>query len=1204
MPIRTPRAVRQSNSNIHQRIRSAIEALESRLLLSAGDPDPSFGSAGKVQLPGTAGETNYRINAVAVQSDGKTLLAGSAGTYDTGNQGQFFLERLSADGTPDAGFGTGGIVLTGFSNLAVANAIAVQADGKIVLGGMDETTLSGLYDGDAQFAMARFNADGTPDAGFGTSGKVLTRIPGREQVSSLSIAPDGKIVAAGLGTYQDPAHPSDANYASPIFAVARYTTSGVLDTSFNGTGYVYRQTDEYGPNEAGIPTIAVGTQPDGKVVVGGSFKEVPAVWRFNVDGSSDTSFGVGGMAWKPLQYIDLDNDYNSARISRLVIQPDGKVLVAGAYDSGGVNKGWMLARFNSNGTVDSGFGSTSQVDGSGIVLVKPQGTLNDRMPVAGLGLQTDGKIIVGGIHDTTGAFHVARYQPDGTPDPTYNTSDIGFDAGLPSAGTMFVMPDDRTVLAGVIPFNPFPIGVVRLQGDAPPATTPATPTSTTVNVSPGGLDPLFGSAGRIVVNDQGGVELPSTIQQRFNAVAVQTDGKVLVAGSAGTRDNAGKGSFLLERFNADGTPDAAFGTGGAIATAFGPISYATTILIQADGRIVLGGASEDSVASPTNVMFALARYTATGALDSTFGTGGKVTTDFTGNEQIDSLALTSDGKVVAVGSSFSFPNIGFDLARYNTDGTPDTSLNGAGTLAHDLGTPPANAYPSSVAIQPGGKILVGALSGASGAVFRYNADGTLDDSFANHGVATLSAGADAAKLALQSDGKILVGLVDPPGGVSVPVTNSTAFAIARLSADGTPDAGFGSAGIASVNADRTSRHDPNYTPPAYEPLGNLLVQSDGKIILAANQQYVDGFTTTALGSKTLVRRFLADGTPDSGFQNNTDPAFDPLPYAHGITLTGATLAPDGKLVTAADVWSNNSSNSPHWSGVARYITASATVTIPPPQTPGNGTGTGAGTGTGTGTGQTPPGTTPGGTPLPAGQLTASLLGSLPATITGTSKGTISVRITNSAKTRFNGPASISLYASADGALSGDDSLITTLNIPALNLAGGKSKTVKLKFTYPASIATGTYALLAAVTHTNDNTAPAIAASAKTMSIKTATVDIAAAFASGNSFTAKLSSKSKTTLILTNTGNVAATGAVQINLFASADQSLDASDTVLSRPITKKVNIKPNKSIRINLHFTVPSTTFNFLLAQIIPTTLPADASSANDVASASFTAKR
>ncbi|HEY8748279.1 MAG TPA: delta-60 repeat domain-containing protein, partial [Tepidisphaeraceae bacterium] len=226
MPIRTPRAVRQSNSNIHQRIRSAIEALESRLLLSAGDPDPSFGSAGKVQLPGTAGETNYRINAVAVQSDGKTLLAGSAGTYDTGNQGQFFLERLSADGTPDAGFGTGGIVLTGFSNLAVANAIAVQADGKIVLGGMDETTLSGLYDGDAQFAMARFNADGTPDAGFGTSGKVLTRIPGREQVSSLSIAPDGKIVAAGLGTYQDPAHPSDANYASPIFAVARYTTSG------------------------------------------------------------------------------------------------------------------------------------------------------------------------------------------------------------------------------------------------------------------------------------------------------------------------------------------------------------------------------------------------------------------------------------------------------------------------------------------------------------------------------------------------------------------------------------------------------------------------------------------------------------------------------------------------------------------------------------------------------------------------------------------------------------------------------------------------------------------------------------------------------------------------------------------------------------------------------------------------------------------
>src|SRR6185437_4554116 len=131
-------------------------------------------------------------------------------------------------------------------------------------------------------------------------------------------------------------------------------------------------------------------------------------------------------------------------------------------------------------------------------------------------------------------------------------------------------------------------------------------------------------------------------------------------------------------------------------------------------------------------------------------------TDFTGNEQIDALSLTSDGKIVAAGSSFAFPDIGFDVARYNTDGSLDTSFNGSGEITRDLGKPLTNSYPTSVAVQSDGKILVGSLSGGGAAVYRLIADGTTDDAFGTHGVAAVSGGTDAAKIAIQSDGKIVV----------------------------------------------------------------------------------------------------------------------------------------------------------------------------------------------------------------------------------------------------------------------------------------------------------------------------------------------------------------------------------------------------------------------------------------------------------------
>ena len=540
MPIREIRSVKGSRFVRDGRIRIAVEALEGRTLLSAGQLDTTFGSGGKVTLPGANGTTNYRINAVAVQADGKTLLAGSAGTLDNGNLGQFFLERLNVDGTVDSSFGSGGIVTTGFANLAGANAIAVQGDGKIVLGGIDESTLTGLTNGDAQFALARYNADGSLDGGFGSGGKILTSIPGREQVQALSIAPDGKIVAAGLGTYQDPAHASDSNYSTSAFMVARYTSGGALDTGFNGAGYLYRQVSDFA-NEAGVATVALATQPDGKVLVGGALKVDPAVWRFNVDGSADTSFGLGGVAWKALSYTDLSNDYDSARVNRMVVQPDGKILVTGAYNYGDPQNTWMVARFNSDGTVDGGFGSASQPDGAGIVA--SLSAASGQGAPWGLGIESDGKIIVGGVHDLVGPFTAVRYLADGTADGSYQaqTTDV---FSWTSGSQMAVTSDGKVVVAGYDPNNSSLV-VTRFQGDSPATVTPAAPASTTVSVPAGGLDLLFGASGRTVVNDPAGVALPDSQQHRFNAVAVQADGKTVVAGSIGTLGNDGKGSFFF-----------------------------------------------------------------------------------------------------------------------------------------------------------------------------------------------------------------------------------------------------------------------------------------------------------------------------------------------------------------------------------------------------------------------------------------------------------------------------------------------------------------------------------------------------------------------------------------------------------------------------------------------------------------------------------
>ena len=209
-------------------------------------------------------------------------------------------------------------------------------------------------------------------------------------------------------------------------------------------------------------------------------------------------------------------------------------------------------------------------------------------------------------------------------------------------------------------------------------------------------------------------------------MAVQPDGKIVVAGFSG-------GDFAVVRYTANGTPDPTFGTGGIITTDInsGSEDYGRAMALQPDGKIVVAGSSGDD--------FAVVRYTANGALDTSFGTGGIITTDITsGSEDYGrAMALQPDGKIVVAGFSWSGGDADVAVVRYTANGALDTSFDGDGIVTTDIGAGTGNDRGYAVAVQPDGKIVVAGRSNASTTarqrdhflVVRYTAAGALDPSF-------------------------------------------------------------------------------------------------------------------------------------------------------------------------------------------------------------------------------------------------------------------------------------------------------------------------------------------------------------------------------------------------------------------------------------------------------------------------------------------
>lgn len=396
-----------------------------------------------------------------------------------------------------------------------------------------------------------------------------------------------------------------------VLAPTASAAPGDLDPSFGTGGKVTTDFSGFGGRAA-----AVALQPDGKIIAGGRsgganfFGTGFGVARYNADGSLDSNFGIGGT-------VSIDFFFGDDEVHSVLAQPDGKIVAAGSKIF--VFPGdFELVRYNADGSLDASFG----VGGKVTTDISDIDSLNDAV------LQPDGKIVVAGGAGSfaTANLALARYNPDGTLDTTFGTAGIVV-SGLPMiAISLALQTDGRLVVVGASGVG---FGLARFNAD-------------------GSVDTSFGAGGLVTTTFPDGFA-------SANAVALQPDGKIVAAGG-------GSVPFVLARYNADGSLDTSFGVGGKVTGTFADFAIANGVVVQPDSKIVAVGAAGEFT---TTAHFALARYNTDGSLDTTFGTGGRVTTDFGGQfDFAHAVALQPDENIVVAGVAAIGSTDHFALARY------------------------------------------------------------------------------------------------------------------------------------------------------------------------------------------------------------------------------------------------------------------------------------------------------------------------------------------------------------------------------------------------------------------------------------------------------------------------------------------------------------------------------------------------------------
>jgi uncharacterized delta-60 repeat protein len=415
-------------------------------------------------------------------------------------------------GDLDPSFGGTGLVLTNFSSGSNdgANAMVIQPDGKFVVVGSTN----------GNFALARYLPNGALDTTFSSNGKAHTGFASgsNDVAQAVALRPDGKLVVAGY---------SNAS-GSDDFALTRYTTSRSLDTTFGNNGRVLTDFTTLFGSHGSDRAYALALQSDGKIVVGGRGSpelETFVLARYHDNGTLDTAFGSQG---RVSTFFFTEDDEAGAAISALVLQPDGRIVVAGTADFG-YGAFVALARYLPNGTLDETFGGSFV--GAGTVLTFVGG---EDGGASALIRQPDGKLVVAGMAGSTcnqKDVTLLRYLANGTPDATFGnngrvTTDLGNDTG---ANALTLQLDGKLVVAGTS--NPCDFDGIPRR-DMILARYHAN----------GQLDTSFGNAGRVLTTfASGSDDVPA-------AVVIQPgDGRLVVAGVSNA---SGSNDFALARYHA------------------------------------------------------------------------------------------------------------------------------------------------------------------------------------------------------------------------------------------------------------------------------------------------------------------------------------------------------------------------------------------------------------------------------------------------------------------------------------------------------------------------------------------------------------------------------------------------------------------------------------------------------------------------------
>lgn len=835
-----------------------------------GNPDPGFGINGVVKSyssqEGSPG-TSFASDAI-IQEDGNLILVVSKNSKTV-------LHGRLPNGNTNESFG-----INGFSEAVsmIANAAARQPDGKIIV--------AGTTNGASGFILARFNPDGSLDQSFGNNGVSLTFFTDSpfDALNSLLVLPDGKVLAGG----------STTNGGIQQFAIVRYTLTGALDTQFGDNGFLLYNFSN--ASSSSLNTLAL--QPDGKILAGGNAfingNGDFALARFLPDGNPDASFNGTGATI-------IDYSFNDV-INSILVGDSGEIYLGGYTADGNGNSRFTIARLNSDGSPDGNYNG-----GSGFNRISFG---NGFEFLTGISFQSNGKLIAAGhsVSDPEGAdILITRLNIDGTLDNTFGSLGNGlvrgdFNAGDDESRFLIIQPDNKVVTGGVrVSFtNGFELGYsgFRFEENGQPDAGFGTNGSffgiikssffqytQLLLQNDGGILALGEQSGatnnlsfltRLLDNgnpdanfgQNGTVELPATPIFHF-----QPDGKLL---RLGVSDN---GHIQLQRFNTDGSIDIGFGTDGTVITDLGGIESPLCVAYQPDGKFVVGGLSRDA----NGADFLLLRYLPNGSLDVNFGTNGFTRVNYGDDDNVLSVAIALDGKIVFGGTSLTFVPLfrSFTfVGRLNADGTPDIAFGDQGKKVIDRST---TENFGKLAIQADSKILLTSYENQNTAssqiaLIRLNTDGTLDNSFGQNGT-TLC---DGPFILIQSNNqKILV------AGSRKNNQNNSALILSRFNVDGTFDATFGNNGQVPLSIGRLE----NFVQDAIQDESSLFVAGSGVDEFGNNLGFIAKFQ---LSSPTTSLQCPGDTVVYAGddicgaIVNGIDPILSNSSANVQFTLSGAT----------------------------------------------------------------------------------------------------------------------------------------------------------------------------------------------------------------------------------------------------------------------------------------------------------------------------